>query len=121
MGDGTVTSRQITEGLAYLNGVAFSPTPAPLVAEMRAVARAHGYALAVHGSQVRDLDLVAVPWVEGCSDPDALVDAIEERCGVVATQRRAEKPHGRLGYVLHGRKWRGGDDHQPIDLSVVSP
>ncbi len=30
------------------------------------------------------------------------------------------KPHGRLGYILVGRKWREGDDHQPIDLSVMA-
>lgn len=35
--------------------------------------RRHGYALAVHGSVGTDFDLIAVPWVEGASDPRAVV------------------------------------------------
>lgn len=41
-------------------------------------ARSMGYALAVHGSMARDLDLVAVPWVEGAVDPIELVEAFVE-------------------------------------------
>jgi hypothetical protein len=92
---------------------------ATLVDEMRGVARGCGYALAEHGSKRRDLDLVAAPWTEHASSPDALVDALEERLGMVATRRGVEKPHGRLGYILAGRRWREGGDHQPIDLSVM--
>jgi hypothetical protein len=33
-----------------------------LIEPLRAVARSLGYALTVHGSLVRDIDLVAVPW-----------------------------------------------------------
>lgn len=90
-----------------------------LLADFRAVARTHGYALALHGSQKRDLDLVAVPWVEEVSSPDVLVNALEADLGLVAIRRGGEKPHGRVGYILCGRRWRQGEDHQPIDLSVV--
>lgn len=89
------------------------------IEEMRSVARSHGYALAVHGSLARDLDLIAVPWQKECSGADALITAFEVELGLVATRRGVPKPHSRLGYILHGRRWRGGDEHQPIDVSVM--
>ena len=45
---------------------------------LRKQARSMGYALAVHGSMARDLDLVAVPWVESAADPIELVEAFVE-------------------------------------------
>lgn len=96
-----------------------------LVEEIRAVAREHGYALAVHGSRRRDLDLLAVPWVDEVSGPDALVGALEAALDLVKIRGPKEKPHGRRGYILCGRRWRedleGLPEHQPIDLSVVPP
>ena len=91
-----------------------------LVEEMRLVARVHGYALAVHGTQKRDLDVIAVPWQEEVSNAEQLVDAIEKELNLIAIRRSVRKPRGRLGYILCGRKWRKGADHQPIDLSVVN-
>lgn len=90
-----------------------------LLREMRVVAKAQGYAVAVHGSQKRDLDLVAVPWVEEASSPAALVDALEANLDLKMIRGPVEKPYGRVGHILCGRKWREGEDHQPIDLSVV--
>lgn len=87
--------------------------------EVRRVARHHGYAIALHGSRVRDLDLIAAPWMQECSSADELVSALEEELNLVATRRRVEKPHGRLGYILYGRKWRDDSERQPIDLSVM--
>ena len=91
------------------------------LARVRAVARDCGYAIGVHGSEARDLDLVAVPWaVEAVSAQD-LVDAL---CAIVPLAVREEpwpfvpspepKPWGRLGWTLHGCP-----DHQYVDLSVA--
>jgi hypothetical protein len=92
------------------------------------IAREHGYALTAHGSTTRDLDLVAVPWSETVSSPQALVDAICEAVpawslmesyhdGVEWRTRDGrdptEKPHGRLAWSLH----LGGGAY--IDLSVT--
>lgn len=35
-----------------------------LIGPLRDIAREHGYALSVHGSVARDIDIVAIPWVE---------------------------------------------------------
>lgn len=90
-----------------------------LLADMRAVAKTCGYAIGVHGSQKRDLDLIAVPWTEQACSADDLVGTLEQELGLVCTRRAVEKPHGRLGYIFHGAVWRGDKGHQPIDLSVM--
>lgn len=86
------------------------------------VARTHGYALAVHGSVNRDLDLIAVPWVENCQPVNKLMKAI---CKVLGSPVRPdgtpaydtvkEQPHGRITYAIITN---GGGY---IDLSVIVP
>lgn len=72
-------------------------------------ARNHGYALTVHGSMLRDVDLVAVPWVRRCKAPSTLIKALR---AIVATtagknkpyvrinEKPTLKPHGRLAWSL---------------------
>lgn len=82
------------------------------------VARARGYALTVHGSMARDLDVVAVPWTDRAAEPFVLAEALRDRVGGVGHNGwplpRA-KPHGRLAWSIH----LGGGPY--IDLSVVPP
>jgi hypothetical protein len=87
----------------------------------REVARDCGYALAVHGSQARDLDLVAVPWTPEAVSAQQLVDTL---CAVVGLVEKPSewpvapnpesKPWGRLAWALCG--WPGV---QYLDLSVA--
>lgn len=77
------------------------------------VARSHGYALAVHGSLARDLDIIACPWTEDAADPEVLVEALRERVGGVTDSKVTPRPHGRQGYVIH----LGGGPY--IDLAVM--
>lgn len=86
----------------------------------REIAREHGYAIAVHGSETRDLDLIAVPWTELASDPVTLIDAIGLAIPAYLTESTAEgepwprkKPHGRLCWSLH----LGGGPY--LDISVM--
>lgn len=102
-----------------------------LIEPMRVKARALGYALAVHGSLARDIDLVAVPWTaEAVSErelSEALYAVTTETLGFEAVRSwsmmgDAEyslngcpgcKPHGRLGWI-----WQlGGGVY--IDLSIM--
>lgn len=103
-------------------------------------ARKHGYALAIHGSVITDMDLVAIPWVEDCAEPEVVMQAIKDHVHALSfremlrndlpnisdeqveeeavrckEQSPERKPHGRLSwnlYLRHGVK---------IDLSVVWP
>lgn len=64
---------------------------------LREVARGHGYAIAIHGSMLRDLDLVAVPWTEEASEASVLAESI--RASVDGLESRGcpeRKAHGRL-------------------------
>lgn len=73
-----------------------------LLPALQAVARECGYALGLHGSSKRDLDLIAAPWIETCSTADKLAEKIQQAaCGLYGAWRVETKPHGRLGYVLH--------------------
>ena len=101
-----------------------------LIEPLQKTARRYGYALATHGSLRRDIDLIAVPWVEEAAEPDFLVAALMaclQRVNKIVFTRPedpdwphdkpgsrnpTEKPHGRLAWSLHlGPTY--------IDLSVM--
>ncbi len=107
-----------------------------LLDEMREVARQDGWALAVHGSMSRDLDLVAVPWTDTASHEAALVEAMRAAVacalGGVAIVGAGEdgrtpgakvKPNGRRCYTLHSTSEQLVESeagaHPYIDLSVM--
>lgn len=54
---------------------------ASMLIPLRDLARECGYALALHGSMGRDLDLIAVPWVEDAIAPADLVERIRIHVG----------------------------------------
>lgn len=76
-----------------------------------------GYALAIHGSLNRDLDIVAIPWVDNAVDPIVL---IKELCDIFHIEPNHDinkpevKPHGRLAWSLP--LWWGAY----IDISVIT-
>jgi hypothetical protein len=91
----------------------------PILAE---IANEHGYALAIHGSVTRDLDLVAIPWIEEVKAAEDLMQAIAKYVGrymggltgdMVPLSQATIKPHGRLAWAipLH--------NGAVIDLSVM--
>lgn len=101
---------------------------------MRAVALSHGYALATHGSQMRDLDVIAVPWEEWASPAALLADGLRAAVGgtfSVGTQSGEVMtvfPHGRMAWAIHLRvPARLRDElassklhlHPYVDLSVM--
>jgi hypothetical protein len=47
-----------------------------LLPEIRKIAEAHGYAIGLHGSMMRDFDLIAAPWIEDASPAEVLVEKI---------------------------------------------
>ena len=88
---------------------------------IRLAARNQGYAVAVHGSLNRDIDLIAVPWTEGAQDADSLVNVI---CGALTGAVGSGLKHGEWTEKPHGRKARTlmvyvGENHMQIDLSVM--
>jgi hypothetical protein len=92
-----------------------------LLPAIRKIARKSGYAIGVHGSMTRDLDVIAVPWRSGAVTAETLAYRIHQ-----ATSRRActrpelkmfmrRKPRGRVAYTLII-----GPKGAYIDLSIVA-
>lgn len=102
---------------------------ANVIEAARLVGRKHGYAIGVHGSLLRDIDLIAAPWTDEASDAETLVKAIAlELNGGREKQASSKyclagdgtsKPHGRMAWIIH---FWPGDAFGPtyIDLSVMA-
>lgn len=107
----------------------FAPSYCCLYPKLAAIARSHGYALAVHGSLQRDFDLVAVPWTETALDARTLYEAIANECSHDGPSESAKFVDGQWVSVdlrepelkLHGRLcWTIILHHTAfIDLSVM--
>lgn len=72
------------------------PVYVALYPKLADIAREHGFALAIHGSIVRDFDLIAIPWVESPSHPDKVVEAMLAASSI--------RTHGEPDTVFHGRR-----------------
>lgn len=75
------------------------------LSRMIPAARKCGYALGVHGSMQRDLDLIAAPWVADHADKNELAKQLQiAACGIHADSYQwgasGEKPCGRVGTVF---------------------
>ena len=88
-------------------------------AMLRETAMDNGYALAIHGSLLNDMDLIAVPWIEKPSSPLDLVKALMDKIGMgylddsYLETMKGLKPHGRIAYSLSS----GGGGY--IDISIM--
>jgi len=91
---------------------------------IRQAAHAHGYAIGLHGSTRRDLDLIAAPWRDGASDADTLAHAVAQAaCGITRAVAYywERKPAGRLATSIPicWTAWHDQPGAGHIDLSVV--
>ena len=88
---------------------------AVLYSALRRTSRRCGYALAIHGSMHRDLDLLAVPWTDEAVGAAELVDAMEKMHGLIPVHDTSKpiKPHGRKSWAYS----MGGN--YILDLSVM--
>jgi len=94
-----------------------------IIPKIREAAKVHGYAIGVHGSMRRDLDLIAAPWTETHSDKQTLSEAIQEAaCGFISHDDRwVKKPCGREAISLAScwPEWHKETGAGHIDLSVM--
>lgn len=106
-----------------------------LIGPLRERARELGYAIGVHGTLKRDIDLIACPWTNEAVDPKKLAEQLRlvvEKVNGYAQPGAREvseyfldgcpggKDHGRLCWTWFLDK-KGADEHQGpyIDLSVM--
>ena len=103
-----------------------------LIGPIRDRARVLGYAIGVHGTLRRDIDLIACPWAEGAVEPEVLAAHVRDVAEFVvghAQMDPIEAPHahcrnGSPGGKPHGRRtwtfWLGTERGCPyVDLSVM--
>jgi hypothetical protein len=84
-------SEQVSRPMFYMNMLG------PLVA----VAKDYGYALTLHGSLVRDFDMVAIPWVPDAHSGLELIIALAQTCGgIIHSEVPIDKPHGRQTWII---------------------
>ena len=98
-----------------------------LMPGLREVAFKCGYALGLHGSMNKDLDLIAAPWTEEAVYPERLIECLAAHCGGYVPQHGhsfvegkwvprempGKKPHGRRAWTISF----GGDVY--LDISVM--
>lgn len=93
--------------------------PCPAIEPIKAIAKELGYNAIVHGSLIRDFDVVAVPWEEKAIAPADLIKQMVARLTVayardVRCLEVEHKPLGRLACTLQVDGWS-----KPIDLSIA--
>lgn len=76
-------------------------------------ARDLGYALTLHGSLLRDADMVAIPWTASAVDPSVLAEELVTVTGGYLETVTVDKPHGRIARTI-----QLGAGHY-IDLSIM--
>jgi hypothetical protein len=96
--------------------------------ELKEIAKEFGYNLVLHGSLNRDLDLIAIPWINEPKDDFLMIQAFEKHLtGVYSEQKEhymfSILPANRKSYVINlnrGGKWNNYLDEQYyIDISVT--
>lgn len=85
--------------------------------EYRKIAAECGWAIAIHGSAVHDLDLMAMPWVESHTTADELAQRLtdteqEKFRRPYEKSKPGDKPNGRIVYTI----FAGGTY---IDMNVI--
>lgn len=99
------------------------PSTDEIITDVRLVARGLGYAVGVHGSLKRDLDLIAAPWSSDARAASTLANAVGDL--PYLRMRNEEgfrppilKPHGRKGWVYYVVLSKRGVPYF-VDLSVL--
>lgn len=98
---------------------------------LKEIAMTFGYNLVLHGSMNRDMDLIAIPWVDEPGDVIKMLDAFSDYLGVPKLKTpdgspgylHSVLPGGRDSYVIdinRGGKWNNYTDLEwYIDISVT--
>lgn len=104
-----------------------------IIEMMREIARRFGWAIGVHGSLIRDIDLIAVPWTADASDWTVVYDAWLAEMPLQDTEgayrnRPPQRPHHRKSMLILqagcerlGKHPKGAWDPPCLDVSFMVP
>lgn len=90
----------------------FTEQKLPPIDKIRELAKEVGYAVGVHGTQERDLDIIAAPWTDTAIGNHDLIHHIAKglNAHVLEIER---KPLGRYAATIQMDGW-----YKPLDISV---
>jgi len=94
----------------------WSFTKLPDINKIRVLAKEVGYAIGIHGSRERDLDIVAMPWVEEAVTPEKLFEHIAKGMNARVVDKLENKPVGRIAATIQIDGY-----YKQIDISVMPP
>lgn len=85
-----------------MKGANFAPVYCALYPKLAEITRKHGYALAVHGTLGRDMDLICIPWVPVVSEPRTVIDEMTSTFDLwlLFEGKPTAKEHGREAYTI---------------------
>lgn len=95
---------------------------------LKTIAKEFGYNLVIHGSMNRDLDLIAIPWVDKPKDEFNLIKTFDMYLRNTCMEKKEDYLHsvlpgGRNAYVINlnrGGAWNNYTDEQYyLDISVT--
>ncbi len=100
---------------------------------LKDIAKEYGYNLVLHGSMQRDLDLIAIPWIDNPRNEQDMIDDFQEYLTGKKSHRRpngeiyfSTLPGNRHAYTIelnrgdkHGEWVRFEDKEYYLDISVV--
>lgn len=78
----------------------YAPMYCALYPKLAEITRSHGYALAVHGTLARDMDLICIPWRSIPSEPSQVVKEITETFHIRTIGEPEAKEHGREAWTI---------------------
>jgi hypothetical protein len=101
--------------------------------KLKLIAKDYGYNLVIHGSMTRDLDLIAIPWIDNPRDELEMIQEMQEYLTGMKTvypdnQTPDPKvlPGGRKSYTIslnrgnrHGEWVRFADEEYYLDISIT--
>lgn len=71
--------------------------------QLKEIAKEYGYNLVVHGSMARDLDLIAIPWVDEPSEQEVMIKALCDYLGGRILMKCIDGKHGIVSHLSGGR------------------
>lgn len=78
----------------------YAPMYCALYTKLAEIARKHGYAMAVHGTLARDMDLMCIPWTEAPSEPKDVVQEITKTFYIRTIGEPDTTHHGRERWTV---------------------
>lgn len=99
-------------GETFVPHGSFTEPPLPPIDLIRSLAKEVGYGIGLHGTQKRDLDVIAAPWTENAVGNSELIQHIAKGLNAVILDEE-RKPLGRYAATIQIDGW-----YKPLDLSV---